>query len=137
MLEIIIEDFGTKIAIGLKGTKEEIEIEFYSFWLHKICNGELQWLVNDNFAYFWSTRSKFITGITNKKHHNLCVKTGLEFEGPSILSKFKKEAEDILNDLLINHNEAFVGTEKPIFSQFHYHPYQRNATSAIKFSDKH
>ena len=63
-LKLTQKNCGSRIAVGLRGEKNDILDRFNSFWNHGATSGKLQWQTDDN-AYFWTTKSDLKKAILN------------------------------------------------------------------------
>lgn len=64
-MNLVIHDFGSKCAIGIKGAcEEEIEAIYNSFYNHEAVNVDISWL-SEHFGYFWTTRIKLLKTLEN------------------------------------------------------------------------
>ena len=59
MTKLFIQDMGLNWAVGIQGDNQtEIEQQYYSFYNHGATNGELAWLYDGKFGYFWVQTDK-------------------------------------------------------------------------------
>jgi len=57
-IQIIIQNIGTKMVVGLQGqNKQDIVYQYYSFYNWGATDGYLHWM-SDSFAYFWINNDK-------------------------------------------------------------------------------
>lgn len=98
---ISIQDFGSKIAVGISGKdKTAVEQRFFSFWNHGATNGEFEW-TDDISGYFWSTKADLHKSLVNAALFNLLNTNPLEFKGKKYgaLPKARKIAAALFNSL--------------------------------------
>lgn len=108
---LVISNYGNGIAVGIQGSKEQIEIQFNRFFnLGGAANGctsnycsndknvgdDYLHEMSDSFAYFLSTEEAMLDALTNEKIVNLNSKPNPEFKGRKggVLSEIKMQAKE-------------------------------------------
>mgnify|MGYP001559837306 CR=1 FL=1 len=108
MIQILINDFGHDIAVGLRGTsKTEIQQTYFSFFNWKGTNGEL-YCAAPTFYYFWTTAKKINTYLQNRMWNILCA------ENEDNIDKTKKELQPQIDVLVEEFRATFIKEKFPL-----------------------
>ena len=106
MVTLTSRDFGSALAICMRGNAEEINARFRSFWNHGATNGELHWIADDR-AYFWTSPARF------KKAVRKGITYGLFFKDSSFRGKkeqIRRLTQERLSSIL---SEDFIALKQP------------------------
>lgn len=107
-MKLTYQNTGINVAVGIEGSKSEIEGQYFSFLNHGAIGptAKLEWL-NSGMAFVWTTDEKLKKYFKNSSYHIVMNELGEDFvgsatSGPIVSKRIKSLAESRFNELIEN-----------------------------------
>jgi hypothetical protein len=92
MIQTFIHNCGVNNAVGLKGCEGEVIQEYYKYYNYGATSGEIQWLIEPTFAYFWSTPDRLLKACYNILEMRFNLGKNMELQESHFKNKIKEDA---------------------------------------------
>ncbi len=71
MVKLISHSFGTVVAIGISGNKQDVQHQYYSLYNHGATSADLNWLTS-RFGFIWTTPKRLKKYFLNSSFFIVC-----------------------------------------------------------------